>query len=431
MPFSINTNVNAMAAVRSLNAISAQMEKTQARVETGLKIGGAKDDPAVFAISQAMRADIKGLEAVKDSLGFGKATLAVANNAIRKISDELAAMKQSVLQGQQQGIDRATMNEQIANALANIQTYADSATFNGVNLLADANVPPGGAVDFNLDIIKDLTGATLSVANQNATVQGIGLTGLTVDQGAMTITFDNAIAFANGDHVELVRADGTSVAFEFVDSATPLSQVPGPARQVLDVQYDSAIQSVLDGLNALVQRIRSAGFGATVDGGVLTVSGGLDVVASAIANGSTVNGDADADPATYEIAGLTSDAAATAAGVKAYQVVAGAGTPTIAAGAAFGIANGARAAIAAIDGAIETVGARMATLGSASRQVEGLQDFAASLYDSVKEGLGALVDADLAAESAQLTALQAKQQLAVQSLSIANQTPQSLLTLFK
>ncbi len=429
MPFSINTNVNAMAAVRSLNAISAQMEKTQARVETGLKIGGAKDDPAVFAISQTMRADIKGLEAVKDSLGFGKATLAVANNAIRKISDELAAMKQSVLQGQQQGIDRATMNEQIANALANIQTYADSATFNGVNLLADANVPPGGAVDFNLDIIKDLTGATLSVANQNATVQGIGLTGLTVDQGALTITFDNAIAFANGDHVELVRADGTSAVFEFVDSATPLSQVPGPARQVLDVQYDSATQSVLDGLNALVQRIRSAGFGATVDGGVLTVSGGLDVVASAIANGSTVNGDADADPATYEIAGLTSDAAAAAAGVKAYQVIAG--TPTIAAGATFGIANGARAAIAAIDGAIETVGARMATLGSASRQVEGLQDFAASLYDSVKEGLGALVDADLAAESAQLTALQAKQQLAVQSLSIANQTPQSLLTLFK
>jgi flagellin len=245
----------------------------------------------------------------------------------------------------------------------------------------------------------------------------------------MTLTFDNAIAFANGDHVELVRADGTSAVFEFVDSATPLSQVPGTTRQVLDVQYDSATQSVLDGLNALVQRIRSAGFGATVDGGVLTVSGGLDVVASAIANGSTVNGDADADPATYEVAGLTSDAAASAAGVRAYQVVAG--TPTIAAGATFGIANGARAAIAAIDGAIETVGARMAMLGSASRQVEGLQDFAASLYDSVKEGLGALVDADLAAESAQLTALQAKQQLAVQSLSIANQTPQSLLTLFK
>ncbi len=429
MPFSINTNVNAMAAVRSLNSLSTQMEKTQARVETGLKIGSAKDDPAVFAISQAMRADIKGLEAVKDSLGFGKATLAVANNAIKKISDELAALKQWALQGQQQGIDKAKMNEQISNALANVQTYADSATFNGVNLLANANVPPAGAVDFNLDIIKDLTGATLSVANQDATVQGIGLSGLKVEQGTMTITFDNAIAFANGDYVELVRADGTSVVFEFLDALTPPSQVPSPTRQVLDVQYDSGTQSVLDGLDALVARIRSAGFGATVDGGVLTISGGIDVVASAIANGSTVNGDADTDPSTYEVLGLTSDAAANAAGVKYYQVVAG--TPTITAGASFGIGNDARAAIAAIDGAIEIVGTKMATLGSANRQVEGLQEFAASLYDSVKEGLGALVDADLAAESAQLTALQTKQQLAVQSLSIANQTPQSLLKLFQ
>jgi flagellin len=49
----------------------------------------------------------------------------------------------------------------------------------------------------------------------------------------------------------------------------------------------------------------------------------------------------------------------------------------------------------------------------------------------VKEGLGALVDADLAEESARLTALQTRQQLATQSLSIANQQSQSLLSLFR
>jgi flagellin len=49
----------------------------------------------------------------------------------------------------------------------------------------------------------------------------------------------------------------------------------------------------------------------------------------------------------------------------------------------------------------------------------------------VKEGLGSLVDADLAEESAKLTSLQTKQQLAVQSLSIANSAPQSLLSLFR
>ena len=104
---------------------------------------------------------------------------------------------------------------------------------------------------------------------------------------------------------------------------------------------------------------------------------------------------------------------------------------TIAAGATDGTLNGTDTAIAAIDAAIDNIGAKMATLGAATRQVEGLQDFTSSLYDSVKEGLGALVDADLAEESAMLTTLQTKQQLAVQSLSIANQSSSVLLSLFR
>ena len=84
-----------------------------------------------------------------------------------------------------------------------------------------------------------------------------------------------------------------------------------------------------------------------------------------------------------------------------------------------------------VEGAIDTMGTRLANLGATLRQVEGLQDFTKQLNDSIKEGLGALVDADLAEESARLTSLQTKQQLAVQSLSIANQQSQSLLSLFR
>jgi flagellin len=51
--------------------------------------------------------------------------------------------------------------------------------------------------------------------------------------------------------------------------------------------------------------------------------------------------------------------------------------------------------------------------------------------DALESGLGALVDADLAKESAKLQALQIRQQLGTQSLSIANQAPQSLLSLFR
>jgi len=393
MAFSINTNVNAMAAVRSLSTISNQMQTTQARVESGLKINAAKDDPAVFSIAQTMRADMKGLTAVKDSLGFGKATLAVANSAIKKISDELGALKQTVLQGQQQGIDAATIQAQIDNALANVEAYATTATFNGVNLLAAA---AGGTIDFvNLDIIRDMAGSTLQVGNQDSTVAGAGLAGLDVSNGAYTITFDSAMAFGNGDTVSLVRNDGSTVVFEFNDGTAALTSTPvadDPATvdvservEVVDVQYDATAQAPLEGLDALVGRMKEFGFAASVRNNVLVVAG--------------------------------VDTAATSS--------------TIAAGATDGTLNGTDTAIAAIDAAIDNIGAKMATLGAATRQVEGLQDFTSSLYDSVKEGLGALVDADLAEESAMLTTLQTKQQLAVQSLSIANQSSSVLLSLFR
>lgn len=114
---SINTNVTAMAAIRSLPLISNQMAKTQAAVESGLCITKANDDPAVFSIAQTMRADLKGLTAVRDGLAFGKAALTVARDAATKISNELATLKQTVTQGQQQGLDTATTNAQVQNIL--------------------------------------------------------------------------------------------------------------------------------------------------------------------------------------------------------------------------------------------------------------------------------------------------------------------------
>jgi flagellin len=93
--------------------------------------------------------------------------------------------------------------------------------------------------------------------------------------------------------------------------------------------------------------------------------------------------------------------------------------------------GGAQGAIARVDGAITTAGSILARIGASVQQVEGLRDFSVALRDSLREGLGALVDADLAEESARLTSLQTRQQLATQSLSIANQQSQSLLSLFR
>ena len=73
----------------------------------------------------------------------------------------------------------------------------------------------------------------------------------------------------------------------------------------------------------------------------------------------------------------------------------------------------------------------LSTLGSASRQIDAQSTFTSKLSDAIDSGIGSLVDADLAKESAKLQALQVKQQLGVQALSIANQAPQTITSLFR
>ncbi len=73
----------------------------------------------------------------------------------------------------------------------------------------------------------------------------------------------------------------------------------------------------------------------------------------------------------------------------------------------------------------------MSALGTESNQVTSSLSFVSSLSDSLNGGIGNLVDADVAAESATLQALQTKQQLGIQALSIANSSSQNLLSLFK
>jgi flagellin len=73
----------------------------------------------------------------------------------------------------------------------------------------------------------------------------------------------------------------------------------------------------------------------------------------------------------------------------------------------------------------------LSTLGSASRKIDAQSTFTSKLSDSIEAGIGNLVDADLAKESARLQALQVKQQLGVQALSIANQAPQTITSLFR
>lgn len=104
---------------------------------------------------------------------------------------------------------------------------------------------------------------------------------------------------------------------------------------------------------------------------------------------------------------------------------------TIPATASLGTVTLSTAVLAQLDASMTAVNQALGGMGSQAKQIEAHNNFVSQLVDVLETGVGNLVDADLAKESARLQALQVQQQLGAQALSIANQAPQIILQLFR
>ena len=134
---SIITNRSALQALQSVNAAGRELTATQNRVSTGLKVTGAKDNGAIYAIAQNMRAEVGGWQAVNSSLARGQSALDIASAGSAQISDLLMELQQravalnDVLSSASKGAIRADMEALIRQ----IDQIAKSSTFDGINLL--------------------------------------------------------------------------------------------------------------------------------------------------------------------------------------------------------------------------------------------------------------------------------------------------------
>jgi flagellin len=135
------------------------------------------------------------------------------------------------------------------------------------------------------------------------------------------------------------------------------------------------------------------------------------------------------------IDGSTTQITALASADGSSRITVAAQTMTLAAlslsSATIGSQSSASSMISTIETALTTVDSALSNLSSGAKKFSIQSSFVSQLSDSVQTGIGNLVDADMASESAQLTALQTKQQLGVQALSIANQSPEIILSLFQ
>lgn len=477
--FSVNTNLGALAALQSLESTQQSLNETQNEVSTGQKVSQASDNPAIYSIANTINANIAGLSAVSDSLNFGAQVVSAASSAVKSISGVLTGLQQTVTSSITSGEDLTTLQNQVVAAITAINQYASDATFSGVNLLVSS---ASGAVTSNsLNVVQSVDGGVYSVANQvtgtGATkiADTLGLTGLNVLSGDVAnggtiaqyatiganISFGSAATVGTGagnggtagtfqlnsttDNaaVQITLAtsanqpNGSTVTFEFNDlaNAAPLQSYDTSSTQTdvndantytqtnttIAVNFNSSTDSTNGVVAKLAAALSANGFGV-----VQQSDGSLSIVGQSITNVGF--GTVSAGAFTQ----LSQTQATQNAGDNNLYTSGSSGT-TAGAGAGVTVSSltANQTAVTTVQSAVTKLNTISATLGAATQQITGIQNFTSSLSTALTAGVGALTDADLATESARLTSLQTKQQLATQSLTIANQQPQSLLTLFK
>ena len=140
---SVNTNKGAMIALQNLNSTNKDLGTVQNRVNTGLKIATAKDNGAIWAIAQNQRAESASLNSVISSLQRGQSVADVAMSAGTAISDILVQMKEKVLAATEAGLSTASkqaLSDEYQSLRDQIDTIANNATFDGVNLISSTGV---------------------------------------------------------------------------------------------------------------------------------------------------------------------------------------------------------------------------------------------------------------------------------------------------
>jgi flagellin len=271
MANSVRTNMSSMVALQNLNMTSRQLETTQNRINTGLKVAGAKDNGASYNIAQQLRSEHSAYDAIREGLNRAKSMADVGLAAGEAISDVLTQMRDKAVAAMDTSISatsRTAYTNEFVSLRDQITSIVANAVFDGANLI-------GGGV--NRDFLANTTGTQIvTLPTLDFTLPTLGLSTVTLTSAAIAST-----------------------------------------------------------------------------------------------------------------------------------------------------------SRASVEAALTTVNSALARLGVATKRVESHEIFVSKLQDAITGGIGSLVDADLASESARLQSLQVKQQLGTQALSIANQAPQSILALFR
>ncbi|MGB4827881.1 MAG: flagellin [Paracoccaceae bacterium] len=407
---SVLTNTSAMVALQSMKSVNASMNKVQSEISTGKSVGSAKDNAAVWAISKVMESDVKGFKGISDSLALGSSTITVARKASEAVTDLLTEMKGKIVAAQNDNVDRTKIQSDIDKLVQQVNTVVGSAQFNGLNLVNGSQ----STVDILSSLDRSGTGVTASSITVNAQNLATGgyvtndvfsaSTGGTISTGADTFV----LALDQGGGADdITIADGTN-AWVAGDKISIRIGNMEASYTVSANDVDTANAS----LASTVPDMIAVGLKNAIDG--LGISG------------LTVNFDSANPGQLAFVNDGTKDLS-----VSGQYKNAGSGGLGALSSIDVSTSSNAKTALGSIESMLQISIDAAAEFGSAQTRIDIQSNFVSELSDALKAGIGTLVDADMEEASARLQALQVQQQLGIQALSIANQQPQNLLSLFR
>ncbi len=478
MTMSINTNINSLTAQRSSGKVQDQLSTSMARLSSGLRINSAKDDAAGLAISERFTTQIRGLNQAARNANDAISLSQTAEGALGSVGDNLQRIRELAVQSANatnSASDRAALQSEASQLVAEIQRVGTQTSFNGINLLDGSFTSKAFQVGANagetISIASIVDSRTSSLGSHtlatNGSVVGTVVAGatngiaaetnLTLTTPAGTSSAVSYAANAGADAIATaINTAGANVGVTATASnSTTISALSGPGTVSFTIGGQAVSAAIADqnDLSALVSAINgvagtsgvTAAFTSTSakNSITLTTTDGRNIAIGAFAN-STAGND------TVSFGGTTLTEGGTVAAVKTGTVTLSSTKGAISLGSSnadvfsatnssfsslaavdLSTAAGATSALSVIDSALSQVNSGRADLGAIQNRFSSTISSLQTTNENLSASRSRIQDADFASETANLSRAQVLQQAATAMVAQANQQPQQVLSLLR
>ena len=390
----INTNIEALNAQRNLGISGLAFGKSVEKLSSGLRINRAADDAAGLAISEKLRAQIRGLNQAQRNAQDGISMVQTAEGALTEVHSMLQRMRELAVQASNSTLsssDTQSVNTEITALKDEIDRVATSTTFNGQNLLT-------GALSVTQSGGTSIVGLALNTT-ANAAVSAVDVSGakasttytLTSQAGGLVTLSDGA---GNSQQVTLAATIGSTgtEAINFSTLGVKITVVGASAKTAADLATDLDTKTVITG----------AGTAANFQIG----ANAADFLTVTFADART----------------SASGYGTLAAKITSFTTATGSGT---------GIVAAAQLLIGSVDTALAYISTTRGNYGAVQNRLEHTVASLGVSSENLAASESRIRDLDVASEMVNFTKTQILQQAGTAILAQANQAPQSVLSLLR